>query len=34
MAFKSPIPSQEEALEYVNRIYESLTPKIYLGGHS
>lgn len=34
MAFKSPIPSQEEALEYVNKIYKSLTPKIYLGGHS
>jgi len=34
MAFKYPIPSQEEALEYVNRIYKDLTPKIYLGGHS
>jgi len=34
MAFKCPVPSQEEALEYVNKIYKKLTPKIYIGGHS
>ena len=34
MAFKCPIPSQEEALDYVNKVYKSLTPKLYLGGHS
>ena len=34
MAFKCPVPSQEEALDYVNKVYKSLTPKIYLGGHS
>ena len=34
MAFKCPVPSQEEALEYVNKFYKNLTPKIYLGGHS
>jgi len=34
MAFKCPVPSQEEALAYVNKIYKKLPPKIYLGGHS
>lgn len=34
MAFKCPVPSQVEALEYVDKIYKSLTPKIYIGGHS
>lgn len=34
MAFKCPVPSQEEALKYFNKVHNSLTPKIYLGGHS
>lgn len=34
MAYKCPVPSQEEALEYVNKYYKKLTQKIYLGGHS
>lgn len=34
MAFKCPVPSQEEALRYVQNVYGSLTSKIYLGGHS
>lgn len=34
MAFKCPVPSQEEALQYVEAVYNKLTPKIYLGGHS
>lgn len=34
MAFKCPIPSQVEALEYVSKVQKHLTPKIYLGGHS
>lgn len=34
MAFKCPVPSQEAALMYVENVYNSLTSKIYIGGHS
>lgn len=34
MAFKYPVPSQEDALEYVEKVSKALTQKIYVGGHS
>ena len=34
MAFMLPVPSQEEALKYTNKIISIIPRKFYLGGHS
>jgi len=34
MAFKSPVPSQEEAVRYVAEVAENFKGKLLLGGHS
>lgn len=34
MAFKSPVPSQEEGVEYLNTVGERIFGRLHVGGHS